>query len=861
MAARVQGEVYRARDTKLKRDVALKVLPEAFASDTQRMARFEREAHLLASLNHPNIAAIYGLEQSNSLRFLVLELVPGDTLAERLRHGPLPVPEALELAAQIADAIASAHDTGVGVIHRDLKPPNIKITPDGQIKVLDFGLARLAEIEPHATGENASNSPTRLRQGSGEAGTLAGVVLGTAAYMSPEQARGRPVDKRTDIFSFGAVLYEMLTGRQLFKGEDAADTMASVMRSGPDFRALPAELDPRVRELLARCLEKDPKKRRRDIGDIRADLERPRERAIAETPERRPRSWLTAVGAALLVGATAIVTWNLKPEPPRPVQRFEMALPEGVSFSGQGRRIVALSSQGTHLVYAANDQLFVRALDQTENVPVRGTEGARAPFFSPDGEWIGFWADGHLKKVALTGGTPVTLCEAASPYGASWTVEDSVVFGQGLEGIWEVSANGGTPQLLIEGGEGFTHGPQKLPDGKTLLFTLGELANWNEATIVVERLDTGERKTLIRGGSDAYYVPTGHLVYAIEEGLFAVPFDLGTLEVMGGPAPVVERVQPAVFGTGAFQYSFSEVGSLAFVPGSARGERALVWVTRSGETSPITGRRGPFAKPRLSPDGKRLALSVEDENIGDVWILDIERDSLSQLTTGGHSRAPEWSPDGEWLVFSSAPEGDLDLFRVRSDFSTPPELLLTREGFQTGWWTPDGQALVFQDSFGSEADIWILPLEDNAEPRPVLETTFQESQPSLSPDGRFVAYQSTVSGDRRQIFIQPFPGPGGRRQISTDGGRSPRWSSSSGEIFFVDTAFRAMMVVEVQTDPEIEVGTPEILFERSIPLGGRDWDVTPDGERFVMVTGESPRQQINFVLNWFEELERLVPTR
>ena len=459
--ASVQGEVYRAHDAKLKRDVALKVLPEAFTNDAQRMARFEREAQLLASLNHPNIAAIYGLEQSDNLRFLALELVPGETLAERLRRGPLPVSEALELAGQIADAVAAAHDNGI--IHRDLKPANIKITPDGQIKVLDFGLARVAEAEPDAVGEGVSDSPTLSAHA-----TRVGVILGTAAYMSPEQARGRTVDKRTDIFSFGAVLYEMLTGRQLFKGEDVADTIASVMRSDPDFRALPTELHPRVRELLSRCLEKDPKKRRRDIGDLRADLERPIEPRSVETHERRRPAWLAVVATVLLMGATAMVTWNLKPERPRRIQRFEIVLPEGDSFSGAGRHIVALSPQGTHLVYAATEQLHLRALDQAEAVPIRGTERGREPFFSPDGQWIGFWADGYLKKVALSGGPAMTLCEAANPHGASWRADDTIVFGQGPGGIWDVPANGGEPRVLVEGGDGVAHGPQRLPDGKSM---------------------------------------------------------------------------------------------------------------------------------------------------------------------------------------------------------------------------------------------------------------------------------------------------------------------------------------------------------------------------------------------------------
>ena len=661
------GEVYRARDEKLKRDVALKVLPEAFASDPQRMARFEREAQLLASLNHPNIGAVYGLEQDDSLRFLVLELIPGDTLAERLRRGPIPFAEALELAGQIADALAAAHDAGI--IHRDLKPANIKITPDGQIKVLDFGLAKALADEP-ADGEH-SDSPTLSAHA-----TKVGVILGTAAYMSPEQARGKPVDKRTDIFSFGIVLYEMLTGRQLFKGEDAADTMASVIRSDPDFRALPAELPPRVREVLGRCLEKDAKKRRRDIGDIRAELEAPHEPVSAETQERRSGPWLLVAGAVILSLATGLAGWHLKPDAPRPLKRFEMVLPEGDAFSATGRHIVAMSPRGTHLAYVANNQLYLRALDQIEAVPIRGTEGGREPFFSLDAEWIGFFANGYLKKVAITGGTPVTLCEAENPYGASWTADGTIVFGQGSAGIWEVSANGGEPRVLVKGGGNWRyHGPQKLPNGKALLFTFKEgIASWDEATIAVEQLDTGERKTLIRGGSDARYLPTGHLIYVVESTVFAVPFDLGRLEVTGGPVPVVEGAMRSSGGaTGAAQFSVSEDGTLAFASGIEHLDRSLLWVERDGRTSRLTDRTGGFSSPRVSPNGKRLAVEVRDGTGSDLWLLDIEGDTFTQLTTDGASRYPNWSPDGEWLVFSSGSSAAPDLFRMRSDFSSPPE--------------------------------------------------------------------------------------------------------------------------------------------------------------------------------------------
>ena len=851
------GEVYRAKDGKLGRDVAIKVLPDAFAENEERLARFKREAMVLASLNHPNIGAIYGLEEADSLWFLVLELVPGETLAERLRRGPIPFAEALELAGQIADALAAAHDNGV--IHRDLKPANIKITPEGQIKVLDFGLAKALADEP-ADGQ-LSDSPTLSAHA-----TKVGVILGTAAYMSPEQARGKAADKRTDIFSFGAVLYEMLTGRQLFKGEDAADIMASVIRSDPDFRSLPAELHPRVREILGRCLEKDPKKRRRDIGDIRTELDAPHEPVAVEAPERRSQAWLLVAGAVTLSLVTGVAGWHLKPDPPRPLERFEMVLPKGDAFFGVSRHIVAMSPQGTHLVYAANNQFYLRALDQIEAVPIRGAENGREPFFSRDGEWIGFFADGYLKKVAITGGTPVTLCEADFPFGASWAADGTIVFGQGSAGIWEVSANGGEARALVEGGNGARYrSPEKLPDGNALLITVDAgFRNWDEATIVVLQLDSGDRKTLITG-SDARYVPTGHLVYAVGTTLFAVPFDLGKLEVTGGPIPVIEGLLRSAASTGVAQFSFSENGTFVFASGIGALERHLLWIDRNGQASRLTDKTGNFSQPRLSPDGKRLAVIVAEADGRDVWLLDIERDTFTQLTTDHASRDPDWSPDGEWLVFGSGSAGG-GIFRMRSNFSSPPELVLERKGSEGNMrWTPDGNGLVFQTGSGSAADIWVLDLEGDAEPRLFLRTPVNEAHPDLSPDGRFIVYHSNVSGDTWQIFVQPFTGQGGRRQISTDGGLNPRWSLTGREIFYLDRERQAIMAVEVRTEPELEFGAPKILFERSLGNGHpRDWDVTPDGQRFVVLgtsdTDDQPRPRINFVLGWFEELKRLVPT-
>ena len=512
------GEVYRARDTKLERDVAIKVLPEEFAKDKERLARFEREAKLLASLNHPNIASIHGFEESGDVKALVLELVEGPTLAERITQGPIPIDEAVAIAKQIAEALEAGHEAGV--IHRDLKPANVKVKEDGGVKVLDYGLAKaLVGDTPSGTASELSQSPTLTRHG-----TQVGVILGTAAYMSPEQARGKPVDRRTDIWAIGAVLFEMLTGTKPFPGDDISQTLARVIDREPDWNALPATVSPSLATYLRRCLQKDPRQRVQAIGDVRLALEGAFEitftpQSVASEPAGSRRSRAVA-GALALSVITGVGVWSImRHEPtPRPVARFSLPLPSGVSLTGMTRHVVALSSDGTRLVYCANEQLYLRAMDQMEATPVRGTEGgARSPFFSPDGEWVGFYSRGQLKKVAVSGGAPVTLCDRGVLSGARWGADDTIVFGQRGAGIMRVSADGGTPEVLIplEGTEEVGHGPQVLPGEKAVLFTLGDGRNWDDAQIVVHSLETGERKVLIEGGRDARYVPTGHLVYVL----------------------------------------------------------------------------------------------------------------------------------------------------------------------------------------------------------------------------------------------------------------------------------------------------------------------------------------------------------
>jgi len=855
------GEVYRARDTKLGREVALKTLPGELATDEALLARFDREARLLASLNHPKIATLHGLEEADGTRFLVMELVEGETLAARLQAGPLPVELALDIACQVAEALETAHDKGV--IHRDLKPGNIMVRPDDdQVKVLDFGLAKAfaPEANEPSTAE-LSLSPTISKQA-----TMAGVILGTASYMSPEQARGKSVDKRADIFAFGSVLYEMLTGRKAFVGEDLSDTLASVIKLAPDWETLPPALPPRVRELLQRCLEKDPKARRRDIGDVRLELEELMAKPVAErdiTPvpdgKPRPSRWPVTALAALAFGVfTGLAAWTLKPsEAPSGTMFFEHVLPDGQDFSVSSSHFVAVSPGGTQIVFAANDQLYMRSLDGLEAVPLRGTEGdPRSPFFSPDGQWIGFVVGRELRKVAVNGGASVTLCALSGlPYGTTWTADGSILFGQPGIGIMKIPEAGGTPEMLVAGEEGeLLHGPQVLPGGKNLLFTRGE-GDWEQARIVVRPLEGGDEKTVVARGTDARYSPTGHLIYAVENTIFAVSFDVDELEVTGVPVPMFENVRRAGL-TGGAQFSLSENGVLASVPETrSLGVDRLVWVDRSGQTASLSEKKAAYRSPTLSPDGSRLAVRIGE----DLWIHEIDSDTSSRFTNDGNYRAPVWSHDAASITFAKYP-GTTEMLQRSTDFSSPPEPTTT-PGFPY-MWSSDGEHLVFGRSNGGQGfDIWTLPRDGEA--RPLVVTPNNEWHAALSPDGNWLAFASDESG-QLQVYVQPFPGPGRRWPVSTKRGSNPVWSPRGGELFYVEESQR-LIAINVSTEPDFRLGEARVLFERTFLRGtsSRQYDVAPDGQRFVMVqrasvAGQS-RPKIDIALNWFSELERLAP--
>ena len=880
------GEVYRARDIKLGRDVAIKILPDGFAHDPDRLGRFKREAQVLASLNHPHIGAIYGLEESSSTgsgqgatQYLVLELVDGETLADRIAAQRatgrgLPVAEALAIARQIADALEAAHEKGI--IHRDLKPANIALTAADEVKVLDFGLAKAIDDGGSGIGDaNVTHSPTLTLHA-----THAGVILGTAAYMSPEQAKGRIADKRSDVWSFGCVLFEMLAGTRAFEGEDVSDTLATILKGEPEWSRIPYDVPASIRSLLSRCLEKDRKQRIADISVARYVLSAPLEAASAraQSDAGRPRSsWIGFAAAFVAALIAAAAGWIMKPSPAasvRPITRFPIILPQDQAFTSFGRHILALSPDGARLAYVANAQLYLRAMDQLDASPIRGTnEGPAEPFFSPDGQWIAYYANGHLRKVAISGGAPTTVCDAQSPWGASWD-GDRIVFGEGPQGIFEVTATGGTPKLLVapdtKQGE-FLHGPQILPGGQAVLFTSGSpgvvASRWSNATIVVQSLKTGERKTLVRGGTDGRYVPTGHLVFSRDGVLFANAFDAERLELRGGPTAVVEAVASASGGaTGAVQFAVSNTGTLAYPPVTAGQMTRLVWRNRQGVDTPIAAPPHSYETPRVSPDGTRIALHALDQD-SDIWVLDTRSETLTRLTFDKAADiAPVWMKDGKRIAYVSARDGAPNLFWKPADCTGQPEPLLPQTpsssvALVANSATADGKALIF--SVGSPSNIMALPLQGDRQPGALIaQASFAERGGDVSPDGRWIAYQSDESGTF-QIYVRPFPAVDqGRWQVSGEGGRLPIWGPKGRELFYTDDR-NHLVSVSISASTAFAFGKASVVFDLTDTLLAvyRNYDIAPDGSRFALIKPERQRGSTQFLIveNWFEELKQRVP--
>jgi serine/threonine-protein kinase len=855
------GEVYRARDTKLGREVAIKVLPEAFAQNQERLARFEREARLLASLNHPNIATLFGLEQSDGVVFLAMELAEGETLAQRLRRGPIPVKDTLPIFKQIAEALEAAHEKGI--IHRDLKPANIKVSSEDKVKVLDFGLAKAMSGDP-VKGE-LSESPTITRDA-----TATGVILGTAAYMSPEQARGRTVDKRTDIWALGCCLYEALTGKTPFVGETVTDTLAKIVEREPYWEALPKGTPSPVHRLLRRCLRKDQNRRFRDAGDVRIEIEEALEKGTGSevsSPKTMSRAvpWVVVALMAVIVGA--VVLWSIIRATPgiTSLMRLELPMAMPLSFEGVGASSLAVSPDGTTLgcVVTEGDrrQIVLRSLDEAEDHPIPGTVNGVGPFLSRDGQWLGFFADGKLKKVSIGGGTPQTLCDAPIPFGATWSANDIIVFAPlDYSGLAKVSATGGEVHALTnldaENGELAHRWPHFLPGGEAVLFT-----TYTErgSQIVVQRLGSDERQVLVEGGADARYLATGHLAYLQgSSSLVVAPFDRHNLRLTGPPIPIVDDVATA---RGAGQFAFSHLGWLAYVP-SVGPQQGLVWVDRTGDAEQLTAPPRAYSFARLSPDGQRLTVFIEGEP--DVWVLDLARNTITRLTFEGLSGPGIWSPDGAYLAFSSWRGGHRNIFRMRADGRGDVEQLTTTElTSNANSWSPDGRTIVFTERHPeSGRDLILLDLEEGKDLRPFLRTPFNEGAAKFSPNGKRLAYVSDESG-QAEIYVRPYPGPGRKWQISAGGGTEPAWAPD-GRMLFYRSGYR-MMAVEITLQPDFRPGKPRLLFERPYrkALWGANYDVAPDGARFVMIQGGEDLTSdsgVKIVLNWFEELKEPVPT-
>jgi eukaryotic-like serine/threonine-protein kinase len=896
------GEVYRARDVKLDRDVAIKVLPAVLAGSSDRTERLKREAKILATLNHPHIGAIYALEESDGILGLVLELVEGPTLADRLTTGPLAIHDALAMARQTADALEAAH--GKGIIHRDLKPANIKVAANGTVKVLDFGLAKAAaeRTDLNTTGRRAVDL------------TAEGVVLGTASYMSPEQARGLAVDARTDIWAFGCVLYETLTGRRAFQGGTVADCIAAILGREPDWTALPRSTPPSIVELLRRCLDKDARRRLAHIRDARQVLDsamahrsRPAILAaqLASIARRVPiAAYVGAISVIIVaagVGVRAVRQMTAKP------QQIEIGLATDEFIPPTHSSELAMSPDGTLIAYASmktmgampgmtatlsgggaaadmgdsmpamsmSEQIYVRPLTQAHAQPIGGALGS-APFFSPDGKWLGFWhaPTGTLRKVALTGGAPIRICSAVSGIaGGTWGPNDTIVFA--WFDLFSVPAAGGTPKLLLkvddQRGERFYRHPSFLPSGRAVLFTVGMADNYSydDANIEVLSLGTGEKKILIEGGSSARYSPSGHLIYARGGKLLAVAFDPDKLQVTGRPFPVVDGVFMSA-NTGMAAFSISSDGRLAYAAGPVeRGARLPVWVDRKGRAAALPLPPRSYLHPRLSPDERQLAIEVEGAS-HDIFTYDFARGALTKMSFDGASHWPLWTPNGRRLTYRSWKTGTMTMWWMPADRSGAPELLTNIGSMQSPEsWSPNGTTLAFTQMDDPErgSDIYTLSLDGNRIPHALIRTKFSEGSPKFSPDGKWLAYSSNESG-RPEVYAMTFPGPGPTTQLSTGGGTDPIWRRDGKELYYRNGD--QMMAVAVLRGAATTFARPTVLWAGHYLAGvgsscgmsgptSANYDVTADGERFLMIEDKSEVLEcklLHVVTNWSRELLR-----
>ena len=897
------GEVYRATDTRLKRQVAIKILPEALAMDSDRLARFQREAEVLASLDNPRIATVYGLEDTARGTALAMELVEGPTLAERIALGPIPIDETVSIARQVAEALEAAHERGI--VHRDLKPANIKVRDDGAVKVLDFGLAKLGE----GTGRSDQSQSAMLT--SPPTMTGVGLILGTAAYMSPEQARGRAVDKRTDIWAFGAVLYEMLTGARAFDGEDITEMMASVVKSTPDWAALPSDTPPHIVTLIQRCLEKDRNARIGDMAVVRFLLASDAAAAIATVPsaatrvasierpparQTKPSMLVAVLAAGIVTGLVAGWLFTRRDNAPPHVTHLQMSVAPADHLVGSiasvrpARTAMAISPDGRLIAFAGmhgtDAQLYARALDQPDATPIPGTEGAVAPFFSPDGAWIGFWTDNRIKKVPAAGGAVATVAEVPAGVisGASWSDEGSIFF-TNRAGVSRVPAAGGTPVTVVQADATKTERHvlvQALPGGKEVLFTSLISFDWGTANLVLQSIDGGERRVIIPGGADPRYVDTGHLLYMKSGTLMAAPFDIGSRQVTGASVALIEGVMHARNApnggddTGAGQFAVSASGTLVYAAGGVAPLRqeSFVWADRTGTAQPLPGAApASYFGPRLSPDGQRLAVAMRGEDRGpDVWVYDVRRGAPTRLTFDGGNN-PVWSPDGKRVAYAANSGGPNNLYTISADGSGKPERLATSEFGQTPMsWASTANAIAFlQRTQNGSNGIWVLPMAGDGKPRLLLESRFNLWHPDLSPDGRLMAYVSNESGNY-EVYVQPYPGPGEKTRISTAGGSEPIWTANGRELLFRSGTLdrHQVFTAAIRSVSPFQVDAPRLVFEAKAgeydqTAPGRSWDISADGRRFLLLRAvpstDKPVAAMHVVLNWTEDLKRLAPAK
>ena len=858
------GVVYRARDTRLGRDVAIKLSAERFTE------RFEREARAVAALNHPNICTLHDVGPD----YLVMEFVEGDTLAEVLapRSAGLPLDEALRIARQIASALEAAHEKGI--IHRDLKPGNIKVKADGTVKVLDFGLAKFdvdSSQRPASDAHALTNSPTLGATG-------IGMILGTAAYMAPEQARGKPVDKRADIWAFGVVFYEMLTGRRPFDGEDASSVLASVIQAEPKWDGVPHSMH----RLMKKCLEKDPKRRLRDIGDAWDLIEE----AAPSVPVNSKSGWLGWIAAGVVAMLAALALWapwrSAAPMPDRPIVRLDVDLGSEIALiplATPTLSSVAISSDGTRLVYVASvagspPKLVTRKLDEGTATVLVGTEGAASPFFSPDGQWIAFHSGQTLNKISVNGGGRVPLMESTVFAGGFWTDTGDLLIGSGLqEGLLRVPSSGGTASRIVDlaPGELFYAMPQLLPGGNDVLVTIyGTPPGPDRAAIDIVSLKDRSRKTVARGGTAARYLPTGHLVYTNRSTMFAVPFDLTAREVHGAAVPVLTDIAFDI-AAGISQYSISADGTLVYRRNAAgaSGTSNAVWLDTSGKQDLLPMKPAQFGTvPRLSPDGKRLAMAIREGANQDIWIYDIERAQMTRMTFGDETfSAPVWTPDGKFLVFGSIGNG---LFWTRADGGGKPLPLVNRKSIAFPFsFSPGGARVAFYEVSGTP-QIWTIPLQHGddlkaGDPERYNTSQFVESSPMFSPDGNWMAYESNETG-RQEVYVRAFPipasGQGGKVSISNTGGSSPIWSPNGRELLY--QSGNQVLAVDYKTDRGAFVaGKPRVWL--TTLRGAQGFELAPDGKRVVVLVAETSREAprdehtIAFVQNFFDELRRRAP--